>query len=130
MRDRVCEVFEAFFGLIVEANEIALSRERSDPLRLPKLRVRLSGMFINMPTEVAELIRACTSGSETETLVKEFQDRFNDERRKIIMHQAKWPAPEMAAKREEYEKDVRSLFGMHEEHHQWRMRMILPLLSV
>jgi hypothetical protein len=120
------QVFQRFFAIILRLNEIALSRDRSDPLQLTKMRIELSNLMMAMQTDVPRLILARSRSPAAQKLAETHRSKFQEERSRVIEHQARWTAPAMAADRAGYERAVRALFGLHEANHKWRMEVLLP----
>jgi hypothetical protein len=120
------DIFQRYFATILRLNEIALSRDRSDPMQLTKLRIGLSNLMMAMQTDVPERILARSRAPEALDLVEQHRSKFLAERQRVIQHQANWTAPAMGADCSGYERDVRALFGLHEANHKWRMEVLLP----
>ena len=129
MRKELEQIFQRHFGLILRLNEVALSREQTDALKLTKLRVDLSNSVMAMQREVPEMILARSPSSQTLQLLESYRAAFAEERSRITEHQSRWTAPAMAADRPGYERDVKSLFGVHKDNHEWRMTTMIPQLE-
>ena len=129
MREELEQIFQRHFELILRLNEVALGREQSDALQLTKLRVELSSSIMAMQRDVPEMILAKPKSPKTLQLLDSYREGFAEERRRITEHQSRWTAPAMASDRQGYERDVKSLFGLHKANHEWRMQTMLPQLD-
>lgn len=129
MLSDVAKVFEDYFAMILAANKLALERTDDDALKLINLRRGLSQKTSDVQRAVDAFVRAQGLYEAEIPCLREHRTIFSAERGAVSLHQAKWNAPAMRADRDGYETDVRALFNMHADNHNWRMRILVPALA-
>jgi hypothetical protein len=129
MLSNVATVFQDYLTLILAANQLALERTDDDAIKLVSLRRELAQKTTDMH-RVLDAFLASHNISETDTpYLREHRAMFSAEHGAVSQHQAKWTAVDMRANRDRYEDDVKALFNMHKDNHDWRMRVLIPALK-
>jgi hypothetical protein len=123
------KAFNDYFGMIVDANQLALDRNDNDAFKLVELRRELSKRIAEIQRALDETTVHSQPNETLAALLAEHRAMFSSERGAISGHQAKWTAPAMARDRDGYESDCRKLLKMHQDNHQWRVSKLLPALE-